>query len=323
MNNITVSVIVPIYNSDKYIERCINSLINQSNNNYELILVDDGSTDLSGSICDKYAHGNIKVQHNLNQGVGKTRNCALDIASGEYIAFVDSDDYVSNDYIDKLISNMESHDLLMFANCNHFEDGGETILKQKETSVVGQTDVEKYILHLKSNWWQHWEFYGYIWNKCYRRSIIEENNIRFTDGLSFREDNLFNEAYYRHTKSLKIISDVLYHYRFSTTGLTYKKVPAKDFVTIARGLDANTEGILYRPLYEYDKKRALSFLTLANYPDYSFSYRTYIETRLFVKRYSFLILQKKQILYYKYPLPIGLFAYLSFGFKRFIKRLFL
>lgn len=261
MVNPTISYIVPVYNSEKFLRQCLDSIFAQTIPNWECIVVDDGSNDGSGSICDEYAKTDerFKVIHKDNEGVSIARNIALDHSKGKFIAFVDSDDIISSNFLEILEQNIKDADLLMFSNQNFYNDGGKTTLQRKYEHLIGKESVEKYILTLKKNT-QQWEFYGYIWNKCYLRSIIEENHIRFTPGLSYREDNVFNEMYYRNTKSLIVLDDVLYFYRVSSTGLTNAKVSKNDWYMISVLLDRYTDDISYEPLKIYDKERIFRFL---------------------------------------------------------------
>ena len=109
MDAVQVSVIIPIYNVEKYLEDCINSILEQTFQNYEAILVDDGSTDKCGEICDEYAKkdSRIKVVHTENQGLSEARNTGILLAKGKYLAFVDSDDFVRNDFLQKLYEAIE------------------------------------------------------------------------------------------------------------------------------------------------------------------------------------------------------------------------
>ena len=107
-NKITLSIIVPVYNVEKYLEDCVESLLNQTYQNYEIILVDDGSTDTSGQICDEYSgDSRIHVIHKANEGAGAARNTGIEIATGDYITFIDSDDYIAGCYLERMVQTAE------------------------------------------------------------------------------------------------------------------------------------------------------------------------------------------------------------------------
>ena len=173
------SVIIPVYNVEKYIDRCLKSIISQNCDDLEIIVVDNGSTDSSGSICDTYAneYSNISVYHIENHGVGSARNFGLSKARGEFIYFVDSDDYlVGNlfaDFADKLVSDL---DLAVFSYYNSFEeDLTEKQRTEKSLPFKGSYDKDGFIkifidLFLSDMLYT-------IWNKIYRREFLLENTF--------------------------------------------------------------------------------------------------------------------------------------------------
>lgn len=195
------SIIVPVYNTEQYLNRCFDSILNQKFSDFELILVDDGSTDNSAKICDNYAelYNNIKVIHKKNGGVSSARNEGVYAANGEFLWFVDSDDYIepfSLEQLSDIITEVEA-DLYVFNN---------GIVKEK---FNGSLDAffKKY-------------YFNYIisfepWNKIYRRDIILDNDIRFDTEESIGEDLLFNIGYYstiRLDKGIFFIGNNYYNY---------------------------------------------------------------------------------------------------------------
>lgn len=115
MENQTFSIIVPVYNVEQYLENCINSVLNQSFRNFQLILVDDGSKDSSGEICDRFAQkdSRVKVIHKPNAGVSAARNTGIDIATGQFICFIDSDDWIESEYLQKIVDEIYDFDTLV------------------------------------------------------------------------------------------------------------------------------------------------------------------------------------------------------------------
>lgn len=203
---IEFSVIIPIYNTEKYLTRCINSIINQTYKKMELILVDDGSTDDSKKICDKFArdYEMIKVVHQKNRGVSAARNVGLKLASNEYIVFVDSDDWIERETLENLYNVIKHNE----TDCIVF-NLKEQVLKKIENKNQTQTweeEIEKLIITERIN---------SPVNKVYRNSIIKNNNIKFDEEISIGEDLLFNIEYFTSSKKIYILNKELYHYEVS------------------------------------------------------------------------------------------------------------
>lgn len=198
-----ISVIVPVYNSESTLQKCVQSLLTQREN-IEIILVDDGSDDLSGKICDDYSNkiSFIKVIHKKNGGVSSARNAGLNIATGKYIMFCDSDDYVESEWSSKLLSVIKMNPD-SFVSCNITRESTyerpifKTINKIKELSYF-----ELYKRGLSA----------YTWNKIYLREKIENNQLRFDATRSFAEDVFFNVEYCSLCNSCILLEDQLYHY---------------------------------------------------------------------------------------------------------------
>lgn len=182
MDKKTISIIVPIYKVESYIEKCIDSILNQTFTDFELILVDDGSPDRCPQICDEYAKkdGRIKVLHKENGGLSDARNAGIEIATGKYIAFVDSDDYVAPDMYEKLYKLIESNDCDM-AICRAVivKEQEEPVYEDAESVQVMDGDTANYQMIYK-------RLFGVnAWNKLYKRELF--NNIRFPKGLLYED----------------------------------------------------------------------------------------------------------------------------------------
>lgn len=130
-----LSIIVPVYNVESYLSKCIKSVLSQSLSDYELLLIDDGSTDASGKICDEFGQDNsrIRVFHKKNGGVSSARNLGIEKANGEFVSFLDSDDWVTDDYVSTILDNIRGYDLLFFSNNRFLEDG--SIIEQHHKKV--------------------------------------------------------------------------------------------------------------------------------------------------------------------------------------------
>ena len=204
-----VSVIVPVYQVEKYIAQCIESVLNQTFQNFELILVDDGSKDSSGIICDSYAARDDRIQviHTENRGAAAARNIGLDRASGKYITFLDGDDYLAGNMIEKLyavIDNSE-YDMVVCDFLNLLTDEKDNFIVQlQEKTVHGREVLE----HLKNE--KNYGVWTIVWNKIYKKEILE--NLRFPTGRYF-EDEFFSNHLYLRSQQIHVISDVLYYHR--------------------------------------------------------------------------------------------------------------
>lgn len=216
-----ISIIVPVYKVERYLDKCITSILNQTFRNFELLLIDDGSPDKSGEICDKYAvkDERVKVFHRENQGIASVRNFGVSKATGDYICFVDSDDYVFETYLERLYTAITTTDAKI-AVCEHinFQDGDkEPELSEYPSS--GNIDVKKdaideYIADL-----EHTERYVCVWNKIYERDVWE--NIAFPAGKIY-EDMYVWYKLLDNAKNVALIDDVLYARRLNEGSISHK-----------------------------------------------------------------------------------------------------
>lgn len=218
MEKSKISIIVPVYNTEKYIERCIRSILNQSYKNMEIICVDDGSTDKSGAILD-YISGQdnrITVIHNSNMGVSVARNTGLEKATGEYIGFVDSDDYIDKDMFQILMNSMLKNDVDI-VTCNYcFDIEGriEPAINKKDVPSlpIDIKDFLKYI-YLRD---VYQGIGGYLWTRLYKRNVlIDENNIlkvKFKEEYGGADDIVFIAESNMQCKQIMYINQPLYYY---------------------------------------------------------------------------------------------------------------
>lgn len=207
------SIIVPIYNVEKYLDKCISSLINQTYDNIEILLINDGSTDSSEQICKKWIN-NEKVRYfkKINGGLSSARNYGIDNVSidTDYIIFVDSDDYVRTDLCELVNNNLLDDDLLNFSYYRVTEDNIDAkLFKNSVVFLNNLNDIYDYILHSVLNYKIPWE----AWSKVYKYKIIKNNNLYFEDGKRiFAEDILFFLKYLFYCKNITTLSDPLYFY---------------------------------------------------------------------------------------------------------------
>ncbi len=202
------SVIIPIYNAEKTLARCLDSILRQQFSDYELLLINDGSTDDSDAICREYANTYPCARYfaKKNGGVSSARNLGLEQAKGEYILFVDSDDYVLQDYFALLSHTLESNavDLLMFGYRNF--GGASTEWDTGEFYENAEVGVAKRVSSAMQQY-----LFSSLWSKAFKRQIIERNNIRFSNDLAIGEDQAFIFTYAMHIRSIGSIENHLYN----------------------------------------------------------------------------------------------------------------
>lgn len=206
-----VSIIVPVYQVENYIRQCIDSILNQTFRDFELILVDDGSRDNSGAICDEYARrdARIRVLHTENRGAAAARNVGLDNAGGEYVAFVDSDDYIAENMIDRMyqaIRNAE-YDLVICNFLHIFPEEKDDF--SPEISDINMEISGRTVLAQQKNQ-KNYGLWTVVWNKLYKKSVL--GHLRFPEGKFF-EDEFFSDQLYLRCGSILVLPDVLYYYR--------------------------------------------------------------------------------------------------------------
>lgn len=213
-----VSVIVPVYNAEKYIERCVNSILSQTFTDFELILVDDGSSDSSGDICDalKQTDDRIYVIHKANGGASSARNEGISAAKGDYICFVDADDYVEVDFIRSLMDTQKKHraDFICAGHIKVKCDGSKEI-RSYEDVCFGYCDFEE-MLQKKLL-----VFQKAPWAKLFNKIILNSYNIRFINGAYTGEDEIFLYMYLLHCKSVAFSSCIGYNYLEHKESLTF------------------------------------------------------------------------------------------------------
>lgn len=236
-----ISVIVPIYNVEKYLRHCLYTVINQSYKNLEIILVDDGSPDNCGDICEEYAlkDSRIKVVHKINGGLGYARNTGLTYATGEYIYFLDSDDWIDLKFFERMLGVIEFYgaDMVICGFKIVTEKKIETHSMVCETIIIDNDMVMDNILlpmiGRKSIELDDYTINMCVWTNLYKKSIIDENKILFFSEREYlSEDICFNLKYLYHAKKVVMIPDCLYNYRRNSVSLTNSYKPNEYFMII-------------------------------------------------------------------------------------------
>lgn len=212
MKKDTVTVIVPVFNTEKYLACCIDSICKQSYSDLQIILINDGSTDGSLKICEKYAmkDSRITLLSQKNAGVSSARNAGLEAAEGYYLCFLDSDDYLEIDAIQTLVNSHSDEDMIV-SRFSTINENGSIGSSSKEISsfITDSNSMIKYVLSPTVEY----AYQGYLWNKLYLNEIIQKNNIRFDESISYNEDRLFLINYLLSSRKVRFISDKTYNYR--------------------------------------------------------------------------------------------------------------
>jgi glycosyltransferase involved in cell wall biosynthesis len=230
-----ISVIIPVYNVEQYLRECLDSVITQSYNDYEVICINDGSTDGSMAILQEYAkkYPRISLIDQANKGLSAARNAGIHAATGDCICLLDSDDYLEPDSLDILAKNTNDEDLICFNGRRFFEDGRTE-------------EPDKGISAEFSKGWDYYKQYALVSRKfhfvctvlrMYRRNFLLKNNLMFSEGI-FHEDNLFTPIACYYAQKVKIIPDCLYVYRIRKGSIT-QEIKVKrlfDMIYIANSL---------------------------------------------------------------------------------------
>ena len=243
MNSTIVSIIIPVYNCEKYIARCLNSLINQTYSNIEIILVNDGSNDKSEDIIKEFAKNDnrIKLYNQTNQGVSAARNTGLDKATGKYIMFVDADDYIELDMVEILIKPILNENTIVF--CDNTEIWSKSIDIRKLFSNISQKKSNKEIVleEIASG------RAGLVCGKLFDRSIVAENNIKFDTNVKVCEDQLFFLEVINHCEHFIHIPKALYNYdrrNENSATIKYQENALENQLYVLKNIESSNEGLI-------------------------------------------------------------------------------
>lgn len=208
-----ISIIIPVYNSEKYIEKTVQSVLDQSYKEFELLIVDDGSYDNSYQILKLLSKQDSRIHlfHQKNKGVSTARNIALDHATGKYIVFIDSDDYLPKDALKIRIEDINDNDLLI-TSFQKVDEYGNVIEQEAGNEPI--TDVICPACEVIDNLFYSgkYGYQGYLWTKLFRKEYIDQGNIRFNSDLAYNEDRLFVLQYLKRCNKVRIIENQTYYY---------------------------------------------------------------------------------------------------------------
>lgn len=217
-DNPLVSIIVPSYNAESYIEDCVNSVIKQTYTQWELLLVDDGSTDQTPDIIDQFSNSDPRIigLHQIHGGVSTARNKGLERAKGDYIVFLDADDMLTPNSLAIRVEGIQDADMVIgrisFVNESVTPIGTTSICPSK--TWTGEEILKNIVVSGEAG------YQGYSVNKIFRRKQIEEYKIRFAEDVAYNEDRLFCAKYVLHCKKVRHIDEIIYLYRQILTGTT-------------------------------------------------------------------------------------------------------
>lgn len=228
-NQALISVIIPVYNVEAYLRECIDSVLNQTYKNFEIILVNDGSTDSSGEICDEYVEKDdrITVIHQKNSGPSKTRNTGLENANGKYIYFLDSDDYIENNALELLVNTAESNDAdLVFFDAHSFSDDGAEI---RQGYVINGTYNTKSGYEILTELHDNNDYHCAIYLLFIKHQLLIDNEIAFLESAYCSEDMLFTYQIYCSAQKAVQCKNTLYHRRYRANSIVTSKKTQRHF----------------------------------------------------------------------------------------------
>lgn len=256
-----ISFIVPVYNVEKYLRECVDSIFNQLTDACEIILVDDGSPDSSGAICDGYADkdSRVKVVHQKNGGLAAARNTGLDCAQGEYIAFVDSDDYLDGRCIANILNwiSLGGADICFMRAMKVFPDGKQQLLDDEMNAAMLKRSKESVLKYLS----ERSKYPGSPCTKIFKRSLVEKNNLRFPDDRRVSEDLGFVLQCILKAESYDSLPIDYYYYRQAREGSITNIVTYKSFLGLKSFVEESADYLTKNKTPKGDIERyAMSFV---------------------------------------------------------------
>jgi len=263
-----VSIIVPIYNSEKTLGRCIESILNQTYKDFELILLNDGSTDDSGRICDMYASQDIRIHvvHKENTGVSDTRNQGISMARGQYLQFVDSDDWITPDATELFVRTAEKYQCDMII-ADFYRVIGERVSKKgaiEQEGIIDRVAYATYMMQKPADF-----YYGVLWNKFFKRSIVEKYGLKMDSAISWCEDFIFNLEYLRYVRSVYVLKIPVYYYVKTKGSLVSQGMSVKRIIQMKRTVFGYYNNF-YKDVFgdeEYEKKKGQIYRFLIDAAD--------------------------------------------------------
>lgn len=236
-----ITIIIPVYNAEKFITKCLDSILNQTYTRFEAILIDDGSTDASPNICDHYAATDtrFRVLHQRNSGIGAARNLGLANMKGSHVTFIDADDYIQPTHLHNFVTQLTHNYDWVMLGIHPFDENGNTLdwtcCQQLEFQALNRTKMDSYADKMPTFFW--------VTSKLYKAELIRTHHLRFITTSNIGEDKLFNFEYFQFAHSMKYnttASCATYNYFFNTQSITRanrKQLPARYFLSAANRAD--------------------------------------------------------------------------------------
>lgn len=279
-----VSIIIPVYNVESYLRQCLDSVISQTFTNWECILIDDGSNDNSGKICDEYANNDsrFRVFHKTNGGVSTARNFGIDKATSEWITFIDSDDWIEKDYISIMFNDNQNSDLSM---------QGYKIVSHRGNEVIHKFENSLYTSDILSVFCES-EYKNIInspVSKLFKTNIIRKYNIKFDKSISYGEDHIFVLEYLKHVNVVYISNAFEYnYYQDDSVSLTRKPIHSNQLISYML-LAYNKQLALILQFNALDNKAALNAVARRFYGVFSKLLYDFFLTSPGIEKYAYII----------------------------------
>lgn len=249
-----ISIIVPVYNVENYLEKCIDSILSQSYKNIELILINDGSLDKSGEICDRYKSDNVKIIHKKNTGLSETRNLGIKASTGEYLMFVDSDDWIVEDCISEIVNLIKENsniDIIVGRMINYYESSREYKVDNYNFYDMNIKTGKQTIKYLFD------DLYGQLWQACrciYKKSLFLDNNIYFKSGIISEDLECIPKIYIK-ANNVAFYNKPFYVYRRVRNGSITTNTSKKNFIDTFRVVKKWIE-ILDNQEFDFELKKS-------------------------------------------------------------------
>ena len=290
-DSIKISVIVPIFNASKYLERLIVSVLSQTYHNFELLLINDGSNDNSFEIMKKYSisDSRIRIFNNDNRGVSYTRNFGIDNSLGEYVIFIDADDYIDNNHIENFVSLVRKYNAPIGFGIKHYKDD---LKLSKSMGIMKEISSDKIVENIYRN-----IIYMAVWNRIYKKSFLIENNIKFDENIWYAEGMLFNIKCLKYVQKVPICDLFTYHYMSNPNSVMRKQFNINNEFCAKKSLEIQKDYINYskkdvRNSYKYHQlciDLNILYGIKENEPDYKI-HKEYIRCKKNIRKNLFLLI---------------------------------
>lgn len=236
---VQISVIVPVYNGEKYIKNCLEMLLAQGSDGYEIIVIDDGSTDKTAEIAARFQDNKIVYYRQENKGVSSARNKGIELSDGEWIVFCDVDDVIDEGYISgcfREINKKENTEVICFAQKSS---------ENKECFDISADDALRALFGDGGISQAHDFWFIYVWSKVFKKEFLAKNNIRFNEKISFGEDVLFIVDVFRHATKIHLVPNIYYHYMQNDDSVLHSGYKAQDYENYFECMNSLTQLMSY------------------------------------------------------------------------------